>query len=121
STLITLDELPLTSNGKLDHDALPPPAAMNRLQDHPHVPPRTDREKQLAGIFQHVLQCDHMGGVGIHDNFFEIGGDSLSCLGVIFTAEEKGLYFTVDMLRRLTLAQLAEQAGTDFKTPEAKL
>ncbi|NKI72793.1 AMP-binding protein, partial [Collimonas pratensis] len=69
---IALENLPLTSNGKIDRKALPAPD-MTR-HDNGYVAPRTQTEKVLAGIWSEILKLDR---VGVHDNFFTIGGHSL--------------------------------------------
>ncbi len=78
SYFIIVDELPLTSHGKVDLRALPAPgeAALARQS---FVAPRTEEEETLAGIFREVLR---LGRVGIHDNFFHLGGHSLSATRV---------------------------------------
>lgn len=71
AVVIPLDRLPLTPNGKLDYRSLPEPvfvAARN------YAPPRNRAEEHLCRLFEDVLQ---VGQIGIHDNFFEVGGHSL--------------------------------------------
>ncbi len=69
-----LDALPLTTNGKLDRQALPT-CEIDRVDTSPtHVPPRTPVEELLAGIWSSVLRVEQ---VGVHDNFFALGGHSL--------------------------------------------
>ncbi|MBV8733291.1 MAG: amino acid adenylation domain-containing protein [Solirubrobacterales bacterium] len=68
--LVTLPRLPTTTSGKIDKSALPAPPT-TRTE---HVPPRTDTERTLGGIWQSLLQRD---AVGIFDNFFDLGGHSL--------------------------------------------
>ena len=67
---VTLDALPLTPNGKLDRAALPDPAPPRPAG----APPRTPEEKALCALFAEVLGRTD---VGIHDSFFDLGGQSL--------------------------------------------
>jgi amino acid adenylation domain-containing protein len=71
---VTLKQFPLTPNGKIDMRQLPAPDAVP-LNDRTLVPPRTSDEQALAKIWLEVLTCQQ---VGIDDDFFELGGDSLS-------------------------------------------
>jgi acyl carrier protein len=70
---VVLDGLPLNAAGKLDRRALPRPGA-ERRQDASYVAPRSPLEEALVEIWAEVL---HRSPVGVHDNFFEIGGHSL--------------------------------------------
>jgi amino acid adenylation domain-containing protein len=87
SHLVVLDEFPLTPNGKVDHRALPDPdwGASARPD---YVAPATPLERELAGIWSRVLQVER---VGIHDNFFALGGDSILSIRVSTAAGEKGI------------------------------
>jgi len=71
--LMELENFPLTPNGKIDKKALPDPDR-NDLLNNEYVAPRTKTEQKLAAIWQQLL---HTEAVGTHDNFFEIGGNSL--------------------------------------------
>jgi nonribosomal peptide synthetase protein BlmVII len=71
SAVVLLDQLPLTSNGKLDRDALPAPDTSRAAGSSP---PRTPTERALAALWSELLG---VSAVGIHDNFFDLGGDSL--------------------------------------------
>ncbi len=73
AAFVVLDSMPLSVNGKLDRHALPVPDGARQL-DQALVEPRSDLEKKLADIWQQVLDVDQ---VGIHDNFFDLGGHSL--------------------------------------------
>ncbi len=78
--LIAIDKMPLNANGKIDRDALPPPDRHAVGSDQAYVAPRNQLEKTLSSIWAKRLHVDH---VGITDNFFEIGGDSLLALRLI--------------------------------------
>jgi len=73
ATIVVLPALPLNINGKVDTRALPLPDGL-RDPDVPLVPPSTAVERAIAGVWCGLLGLDQ---VGVHDNFFEIGGDSL--------------------------------------------
>ncbi|NRA12165.1 MAG: methyltransferase, partial [Crocinitomicaceae bacterium] len=74
---IELETLPLTINGKLDRKALPEPELLN---NELYVAPTTELEKQLCKIWQELLGVVR---VGIEDNFFRLGGDSISAIRLI--------------------------------------
>src|SRR5579864_3196678 len=73
SAFVPLPRLPLTPNGKLDRRALPPPAADAELAGR-YQAPATDLELEIAAVWQEVLGVER---VGVHDNFFDLGGHSL--------------------------------------------
>jgi amino acid adenylation domain-containing protein len=74
STFVFVDTLPLTPNGKVDLGALPEPTAARPRLQLPAAAPRNQTERITAGIWQAVVGVDP---VGIHDNFFDLGGNSL--------------------------------------------
>jgi acyl carrier protein len=80
SAFVRLDALPLTPNGKVDRRALPDPGSARPDLNRRYTPPATTTEKQLASIWSKVLSVDQ---VGIHDNFFDLGGHSLAASRVI--------------------------------------
>ncbi len=80
SVFVPLDALPLTPNGKVDRQALPNPGNSRPSLLTPFVMPWTAVEQQLAQIWAAILSVDQ---VGIHDNFFDLGGHSLSATRVI--------------------------------------
>jgi acyl carrier protein len=71
---VLLDALPLTGSGKVDRRALPAPQTGGARFAAAYVAPRTSAEQTVAAIWQSVLGRER---VGIHDNFFEVGGSSL--------------------------------------------
>jgi len=92
--LLMLDSLPLTPNGKLDRKALPAPDASQLQQAY--VAPHSDLQRQIAGIWQQVLQLEQ---VGLTDNFFELGGHSLLAVNVVSRIQlELGLKLTPQLL-----------------------
>jgi len=80
STFVALDALPLTANGKLDRAVLPAPDRQRRGPDRPFVAPRNPTEERVAAVWEQVLGIEH---VGVDDNFFEIGGDSLLAVQLV--------------------------------------
>ncbi|MDR3083854.1 MAG: amino acid adenylation domain-containing protein, partial [Streptomyces sp.] len=113
TAIVTLDELPLTANGKLDRSALPAPeftaAPASRA-------PRTPAETTLHRVFTEVLGVP----VGVDDNFFDQGGDSISSIRVAGRAREAGLVISPrEVFLHKTVAALAalakpvDQPGTD--------
>ncbi|MEV6865903.1 amino acid adenylation domain-containing protein [Streptosporangium subroseum] len=73
---VALEALPLTANGKLDHAALPAPAAPSRG----YVAPGTTAEELVAEVFAELLKVEK---VGVDDDFFELGGNSLLAIRAI--------------------------------------
>jgi natural product biosynthesis luciferase-like monooxygenase protein/FkbM family methyltransferase len=74
SDFVLLDTLPLTGSGKVDRRALPAPQAGVAHQAAAYIAPRTSAEQAVAAVWQGVLGRER---IGIHDNFFEVGGNSL--------------------------------------------
>ncbi|HEU4733061.1 MAG TPA: amino acid adenylation domain-containing protein [Kofleriaceae bacterium] len=76
---IQLDGLPMTPNGKLDRQRLPDPRTVLPLRGQGYVAPTTDLELAVVGIWQEVLR---RAEIGVHENFFDLGGNSLLLLQV---------------------------------------
>jgi amino acid adenylation domain-containing protein/non-ribosomal peptide synthase protein (TIGR01720 family) len=103
---VLLDQLPLTPNGKLDRKALPAPDIKQLQRDH--VAPRSAIEATLAGIWQDILKIDQ---VGVTDNFFTLGGDSIISIQVVSRARQAGIHFTPkDLFQQQTIQGLASVA-----------
>ena len=112
TSFVELNALPLTASGKLDRRALPRPGAPNRSA----VAPRNPAESALVDVFASVLGVE---SVGVYDDFFTIGGDSILALSVRTEAEKRGLAFDIEELfARPTVAELAE--ATSQMAPEAE-
>jgi acyl carrier protein len=106
AAFVVLDGLPLSPNGKLDRRALPAPEA-GADTGTDHVAPGTDTERVVADIWTEVLGMDR---VGVHDNFFDLGGDSIRSLHI--ASRVKAAFDVVltprDVLTTRTVATLAE-------------
>ena len=118
SIFVLLDEMPLTPNGKVDRRALPAPeAARIAAEVRSLEAPRSDVEKTLAEIWKQVLG---IAEIGIHDNFFEFGGDSIISIQIIARANQRGIRLMPKQLfQNQTIAQLAAVADTTGARVEA--
>jgi amino acid adenylation domain-containing protein len=109
AVFIALPALPLSPNGKLDRAALPAPGGGLAEPGRPFVAPRTAVEQDLAEIWQEVLRLER---VGIDDNFFALGGDSIRSIQVLARGRGRGLSLTLPQLFRYpTLRELAPRVG----------
>ena len=103
SAVVPLDALPLSPNGKLNSRALPPPPQPG---DGVRRDPDTPVARQLAVVWCQVLGLD---AVGLDDNFFDVGGDSLLSIRLMALAHRAGLPLTPQLLfRHQTLGELAD-------------
>ncbi|MGW3678932.1 non-ribosomal peptide synthase/polyketide synthase [Streptomyces prasinus] len=107
AAFVTVPELPLTANGKVDRRRLPDPD-LSTAGDTAHRAPRTDAERTLAGIWAELLGVER---VGLDDDFFMLGGDSIVSIQIVSRARAAGLALTPrDLFRHPTLAALATAA-----------
>lgn len=107
SAIVTLTELPLTVTGKLDRKALPHPERGEMKEDY--TAPRAGTEEILCQIWADILGVPR---VGIHENFFELGGDSILAIQVVARAREAGVQISPSqMFDYQTVARLAAQTG----------
>ncbi|WP_346098914.1 condensation domain-containing protein, partial [Pseudomonas veronii] len=103
---VRLEQMPLSPNGKLDRKALPKPDAS--LQARAYVAPQSALEQQIAAIWAEVLGIEQ---VGVNDNFFERGGDSIISIQVVSRARSAGIHFTAKALfQHQTVRSLARVA-----------
>src|SRR5205085_11941133 len=86
SAFVKLDRMPLTSNGKIDHGALPSPDLSRSELDTGFIEARTPLEQEVADAWREVLGLER---VSTNDNFFEIGGHSLLATRVIILLRAK--------------------------------
>jgi acyl carrier protein len=114
ASYVFMKSFPMMSNGKLDRKALPVPEIIRPELIDKYVAPRNDLERRLADAWTQVLELDR---VGIRDNFFDLGGTSLTSVEVVVRLKEAGLTITPEMLfEHQTVAELAaaiEAGGTE--------
>ncbi|MCM3738621.1 phosphopantetheine-binding protein, partial [Bacillus cytotoxicus] len=100
---VQLTAMPLTSNGKIDRQALPAPTG--NLTGNTYTAPRTELEKILAGVWESVLGTEQ---VGIDDHFFELGGDSIKSIQVTSSLYQAGYKLDIKHLfKHPTISRLA--------------
>jgi len=111
---LALDALPLTLTGKVDRQALPAPETRDLWTEPSFVAPRTAVEQTLATIWAQVLGVEP---VGIHDNFFALGGDSILSIQIVARAKQAHLHMTPRQLFEYpTVALLARVVSTAART-----
>uniref|UniRef100_A6VYG2 Amino acid adenylation domain n=1 Tax=Marinomonas sp. (strain MWYL1) TaxID=400668 RepID=A6VYG2_MARMS len=114
-----LSQWPLLPSGKINRQALPLPVR-SLSQTTVYRAPQTEQARQLCAIWSSVLGLDQ---VGVDDNFFEIGGDSILSIQVVSQARQQGIYFDVrDLFEHQSIAQLCdvirEEHGSQIVTPQ---
>jgi acyl carrier protein len=116
SAFVTLPALPLTASGKVDRKALPEPSRNPVVV--PGAEPQTDAEKDIALLFSELLKVQ---AVSVHDNFIELGGDSLAATQLLAGISGR---FGVELPARLvfdsTLAELARELSAKSRTDLAR-
>jgi amino acid adenylation domain-containing protein len=107
TSFVTIESMPLSSNGKIDRRSLPLPDNLRPELEVDYVMPETEAEQTIADVWKKVLDLEK---IGIHDNFFEIGGHSLLLMQV--NSKLRQLFDAnlsiVDMFRYPTISSLSE-------------
>jgi amino acid adenylation domain-containing protein len=104
---VRLDGLPLTPHGKIDRSALAPPDAERPRLDTTFVAPTTPVEESLVEIWSDVLG---LRSIGVRDDFFELGGDSMQCIQIVAAAGARDLVFAPrDLFANPTVESLARR------------
>ena len=110
-----LAALPRTPNGKINRKALPAPKTQVALPNRPYVAPRNPVEVKLTEIWAEVLGRER---VGIEDNIFEIGGDSLLIFRIAARSNEAGLPITIrQFFQHRTIAEMVGKMEAANGTP----
>lgn len=112
SAFVVLDALPVNHNLKLDRRALPAPTAADFTRLRSFEPPRTGCERQLAALWESLLD---VSPIGVRDNFFEVGGDSLLAVSLLVKIESAfGKAIAVeDLLAHPTVEHLAHLLSSE--------
>lgn len=115
---VSMDAFPLTLNGKLDRSKLVPPKPQRLLDATSSTAPQSDLEFELASLWEQVLQT---APVGIHDNFFALGGHSLAAAQIVARLNRRfQTGFSIRLILEFpTIARLAPvlQEATQSATP----
>ncbi len=119
SQYIQLDKFPLTTNGKIDKNQLPDPKEISLSKRVEYCAPRNVKEQKLAAIWQEILQQDK---IGIHDDFFLIGGNSLKAMTVInhiYRSFDVRIQI-VDFFKAATIEKIVEEIELSMTLKELK-
>ncbi|MBO3458681.1 non-ribosomal peptide synthetase [Aetokthonos hydrillicola Thurmond2011] len=109
SLFVPLQNWPLLVNGKIDLNALPLPQLENTALQRQYVAPQNETQRILAEIWERVLR---ISPIGIEDDFFELGGDSLLAMQIVAKARVIGIYFTPsDLFNYSRIVELTAQIG----------
>jgi amino acid adenylation domain-containing protein/non-ribosomal peptide synthase protein (TIGR01720 family) len=116
SYFIRLKQLPLTPNGKIDRSALPDPGKIWPEGEIEYVPPRNDVEKKLRETWETVLAKDK---IGITDNFFMMGGDSIKSIQIAARMRKAGYRVEMkDIFQYPTISVLAPFVKKEDRTSD---
>ncbi|MEH2211071.1 amino acid adenylation domain-containing protein [Nostoc sp.] len=107
SDFMVLESLPLTPNGKVDRRALPNSEALRPELEAAYIAPQTEIEQTIATVWQEVLRVEK---VGVHDNFFDLGGHSLLMVQVHKKLQEifKRNFLITEMFKYPTISSLVK-------------
>lgn len=117
TAFVVVPALPLTPNGKLDRQALPVPGTQAGSGPVPYVAPRNDLERGLAALWEKLLGRER---VGIHDDFFDLGGHSMIAIQLLSQMESQwGRLLPLEILFEApTIARLAGALQQDLPRPK---
>jgi amino acid adenylation domain-containing protein len=109
AAFVALVAFPVSANGKIDRSKLPDPQWKRSEALGALAEPTNETERRLAEVWRRVLRLER---VGIHDNYFDLGGDSIVSIRLVAAAQRAGLVFSPrQVLENQTIAQLAAVIG----------
>lgn len=112
---VQLPALPLTANGKIDRDALPEPEGMEMGTGVAYVAPETETEAKLIAVWEDVLGRSN---IGIKDNFFDLGGNSINSIQIVARLKQTGYTLTIkDVLLYPVVEDLAKRMAQVSRLP----
>jgi amino acid adenylation domain-containing protein len=119
SAFVTLEALPMMPNGKVDRRRLPEADAARPELDEVYEAPRSELERTIASVWQEVLRVEN---VGVHDNFFNLGGHSLLIVQVNSRLREvlQTDLSIIEMFKFPTVSALAEHLSDETPKPSAQ-
>lgn len=103
--VMVVPTLPMTTTGKVDRQALPAPATTRPDLVTPFVAPRNETEQQIAAVWAELLELDE---IGVEDNFFDVGGNSITAMRMVLRVEAvTGMTTPAGYFQSPTVAALA--------------
>jgi len=116
SYFVPLEKIPVSANGKIDHKALPDPTEMNVKDQDNYAPPVSIVEKKLVEAWESTLGRE---SIGIHDNFFMMGGDSIKSIQIISRMNSAGFKLELrDIFAYPQISQLAPHVKKKERTAD---
>ena len=109
SSIMQIDSIPLNNNGKIDIKRLPHP----KVAKYKYAPPTNAVEEAIVKVWENVLDVKR---VGINDNFYRLGGDSIKAIRIVFLLQNEGILCNPsDILNYKTPYLIAQNAGDGFE------
>ncbi len=120
AAMVVLDKMPLTTAGKIDRKALPELSRERPVLETNYEAPQTALEKYLTNLWQEILEIDQ---IGIHDRFFELGGNSLQAAQFINKIQEKigETIFIVTIFTAPSISQYAQMLVSQYSEAIARI
>ncbi|MBF0558170.1 MAG: amino acid adenylation domain-containing protein, partial [Nitrospirae bacterium] len=119
SHIVQIDAFPLTASGKVDRKSLPSPRVRESMEAVYREAPENEIQESILRVWKSVLGLEN---IGIHDNFFGLGGDSIKAIQVVSRLREEGLRLEIsDIFQQGTISGVALKASAAVNTAEQGL